>query len=200
MPKHAARRAFSRPTTQPRTGRAVAVFCWPNSCSNSIYDLSKLKATFDIVLCLGVYYHLIDPMLGFAQLRRCCHPGSTLVLEGDVTLSLRPDTVFWDPQYTAEPMFVPTPYSLKQMLQAAYFDVASQTWCRAPHSPSLLRRMRMYPALFGLRAPATGCQPDKTERMVTVCAPFEGENPLYPYRPPFGLHHYDPRFRGSGAM
>jgi tRNA (mo5U34)-methyltransferase len=29
----------------------------------SVYDLANLRKTFDIVLCLGVYYHLVDPLL-----------------------------------------------------------------------------------------------------------------------------------------
>jgi tRNA (mo5U34)-methyltransferase len=33
------------------------------------------------------------------------------------------------------------------------------------------------------------------DRMVTFAKPFEGENPLHPYKPPFGLNRYDPRYR-----
>ncbi len=50
--------------------------------SVSIYEASKLGETFDIVLCLGVYYHLIDPFAAFAQLRHCLHTGSNVVFEG----------------------------------------------------------------------------------------------------------------------
>src|SRR5262245_385240 len=31
----------------------------------SVYELAKLGRTFDIVLCLGVYYHLVDPIHAF---------------------------------------------------------------------------------------------------------------------------------------
>ena len=46
----------------------------------SMYELSKLSQTFDIVLCLGVYYHLIDPFAAFAQMRHCCHRSSIIAL------------------------------------------------------------------------------------------------------------------------
>ena len=36
-----------------------------------VYDLASLGRRFDIVLCLGVYYHLIDPFYALAQIRHC---------------------------------------------------------------------------------------------------------------------------------
>jgi hypothetical protein len=35
-----------------------------------------------------------------------------------------------------------------------------------------------------------------TDRLIAVCKPVTvADNPLHPYRPPFGLHVYDDRFR-----
>ncbi|MCX7899979.1 MAG: tRNA 5-methoxyuridine(34)/uridine 5-oxyacetic acid(34) synthase CmoB, partial [Methylocystis sp.] len=82
--------------------------------SVSIYEASKLGETFDIVLCLGVYYHLIDPFAAFAQVRHCLHAGSTAVFEGDVTHALRPDCYYWDPRDPYKPVFIPTAFGLKQ--------------------------------------------------------------------------------------
>src|SRR6478672_591627 len=46
----------------------------------SVYDLSSyLGQRFDVVLCLGVYYHLFDPFYAFAQLRHCSHENSLVV-------------------------------------------------------------------------------------------------------------------------
>jgi hypothetical protein len=39
----------------------------------SVYELGSLGQTFDIILLLGVYSHLLDPLDAFAQLRHCCH-------------------------------------------------------------------------------------------------------------------------------
>jgi tRNA (mo5U34)-methyltransferase len=60
----------------------------------SIYDLAKLERKFDVILCLGVYYHLVDPFAAFAQIRHCCTNDSIIVFEGDATIGIRPDTVF----------------------------------------------------------------------------------------------------------
>jgi len=162
--------------------------------SVSIYELTRLGKTFDIILCLGVYYHLIDPFLAFAQLRHCCHRGSLVVLEGDAAISLWPDTIYWEPGDASQSIFIPTPYALKKLLQTAYLEVLSQTWHAKPLSPSRYRSWGMCAAVLGLRAAATVTPWRSKGRMFTICAPFEGDNPLHPYRPPFGLARYDSRF------
>ncbi len=35
----------------------------------SVYDAAKIGETFDIILCLGIYYHLVDPFYAFSQIR-----------------------------------------------------------------------------------------------------------------------------------
>ena len=45
----------------------------------SIYELDKLKDSFDVVLCLGVFYHLRHPMLALEQLRAVCR--GSLILQ-----------------------------------------------------------------------------------------------------------------------
>ncbi|MCB1539454.1 MAG: methyltransferase domain-containing protein [Rhodoblastus sp.] len=162
--------------------------------SISIYEASKLNRTFDIVLCLGVYYHLIDPFAGFAELRHCTHPDTIVVFEGDATLSLRPDTFLWDPSDSAKSAFVPTPAGLRQMLRAAYFDVESQVWMR-PTPRWGLSMTTINPLSVPALVEPTSLKPLKhRDRMVTIARPFEGENPLHPYKPPFALWRYDPRF------
>jgi tRNA (mo5U34)-methyltransferase len=159
----------------------------------SIYELSRLNRTFDIILCLGVYYHLVDPFAGFAQIRHCCHPKSLVVLEGDATLGLREDTVYYHPRRTGAPVFIPTLYTLTQMLKAAYLDVIDHQWREIPRAPSLLRRLEYYSLVIS--RPAYTGLPRKTDRLITTCLPFEGENATHHYRPPFGLERYDDRFR-----
>lgn len=53
----------------------------------SIYDLNELQRTFDVVLCLGVFYHLKHPMLALERLRSVC--SKTLVLQ---TVTTRNDS------------------------------------------------------------------------------------------------------------
>jgi len=137
----------------------------------SIYEQTKVGARFDIVLCMGVYYHLVDPYYAFGQVRHCSHPGSVVVFEGDFA----PDW-FVQPEQAAfldlgDPSrcFVPTVPFLRQMLAANYFHILTES---------------IYHGLPG--------QP--VNRILVACQAFEGENRLHVYRPPFGLHAYDPRF------
>jgi tRNA (mo5U34)-methyltransferase len=130
----------------------------------SIYEIAKLKQRFDIVLCMGVYYHLLDPFLGFSQVRHCVHERSVVVFEGDFAH----DGIVQPPQaaYFNVPdlfhCFIPTVTCLRQMLEANYFSVSTESTYHG--------------------------------RILVRCEPFVGQNGLHYYRPPFGLHIYDRRF------
>jgi len=132
----------------------------------SIYEAAKLGERFDIVLCMGVYYHLVDPFYAFSQVRHCCNKQSVVVFEGDFAPegSVQPQRA----AYVNETSFVPSEPFLRHMLEANYFCVMKESMC------------------LGVPAPI--------DRILVVCEPFEGENALHRYRPPFGLHAYDPRF------
>jgi tRNA (mo5U34)-methyltransferase len=154
----------------------------------SVYELTSLGRKFDIILCLGVYYHLFDPFYAFAQVRHCCHPGTVVVFEGDIYRRDEQEQArycFNDPSRSA---FIPSRGTLNGMLRAAYLHVRQQTW--PGQTPQGLRRILHFLRTGQFPRPMT------TERAVTVCMPFEGENPVHYYRPPFGLHAYDPRFAG----
>lgn len=154
----------------------------------SIYGLSALKRTFDIVICFGVYYHLFDPLYAFAQLRHCCHDNTLLLLEGDVGRSgMRADEVryrFHDSRLSA---FVPSAPVLEQLLRVSYLRVQSQAWL-PPHGFLRKDGAAFQPLRYLLNKPSIG-------RAFTVCRPFRGINALHPYEPPFGLSVYDDRYR-----
>ena len=163
--------------------------------SVSIYEASKLNETFDIIICLGVYYHLVDPFAGFAEVRHLMHEGSVAIFEGDGTLELRPDTFYWDMSDSSKSCFVPTQWGLNHMLKTAYMDVVAQSWMRPP--PAF--QLNVDPAhLFGFTGALepSGFAPLKhRERILTVTKPFSGENPLHPYKPPFNLAKFDTRWK-----
>ena len=92
----------------------------------SIYQLDVLEETFDVILCLGVYYHLLDPFYAFAQIRRRCHPNTLVLIEGDVSEGLAENAILCDPSNHARPIFLPSISALNKMLKAAYLDVVSQ--------------------------------------------------------------------------
>ena len=175
----------------------------------SVYDLGALGRTFDIVMCLGVYYHLHDPFLAFAQLRHCCHPGTLVLIDGEIGSD---HMHHHDARFRlgdAELMFLPSEAVLEAMLRAAYLRMVTQVRLpgstlapsrvpapRQPRAAAAARRRGLVETLQRRLAPR---REPVTHRAFTVCAPFEGVNDLHPYRPPFGLARYDERFRGAAA-
>ncbi len=94
----------------------------------SVYDVGRLGVSdFDIVLFLGVYYHLKDPLLALARLRQVMRPGAILVVEGEVLDDDRAsyarfcyhnhhggDQSNW---------WVPTIACLREWVECSFFDV-----------------------------------------------------------------------------
>jgi tRNA (mo5U34)-methyltransferase len=145
----------------------------------SVYDLFKLDEKFDIILCLGVFYHLLDPFFAFAQIRHRCHNDSIVIFEGDVFFGLiesrSQSAALFGRDVRQAPRFVPDPNTIRFFLNATYFNIATE-------SVLLLSE----PAQEGL--PLRG-----VNRMFLVCRPFRGYNSCHEYRPPFGLNRYDNR-------
>jgi len=153
----------------------------------SVYRLGELRRTFDIVMCFGVYYHLLDPFHAFAQIRHCCHDESVVLLDGDVGRSgMRADEVRYRFEDSRVSAFVPSIPALETLLRASYLRVRSQA-CLRP--PGFFRRNG---AMGPLRSLLN--RPD-IDRAFSVCTPFRGANPLHAYAPPFGLSVYDDRYR-----
>lgn len=94
----------------------------------SVYQLSSLQQTFDVVLCLGVYYHLYAPYYAFSQVRHCCGPDTLVVFEGDVGRNLVSGEARFCFTDTAQAAFVPAIDTLDMMVRAAYFEVASKAY------------------------------------------------------------------------
>lgn len=140
----------------------------------SVYDLAKLDRTFDVILCLGVYYHLLDPFHAFAQIRHCCRPETVIVFEGDAFFPIpggqMQPAAYYSADVTKAPRFVPEPEALRQMLRAAYFQIDHE-------------------AKFLLTEKPTGAH-----RILVRCGPMAVKNDFHIYRPPFGLHQYDTRW------
>lgn len=155
----------------------------------SIYDLASMSRTFDIVLCLGVYYHLHDPFYAFSQIRHCCHENSIVVFEGDATLGLKANTALIDFSNRHTSIFIPTMTVLNEMIEATYFTLSMQRWITAQNitTGTRIRLQRISDHLdLGL--------PRRTSQLITIARPFTGANRLHIYPPPFGLARYDPRF------
>ena len=145
----------------------------------SIYRLSNLGRKFDIILCFGVYYHLIDPFFAFANLRHCTHSDSLVFLEGDILLNGREEQADYYFGRSRYPLFLPSEQVLRKMLETTYMQVEDIIWLDRPRewALTLMKIMRK-------KAQA---------RAFLRCRPFWGTNQCYDYRPPFGLYQYDDR-------
>ena len=174
----------------------------------SVYDLAARGRTFDVILFMGVYYHLHDPFYALAQIRHCCHPGTVVVVGGPVATKLGAnESLFNFADHNCE--WLPAEGALRQLLTATYFTepaVASYDSAAPLPPPGWRWRLKM------ARAALRGSRPEMTGRLagilpaddanrfsILTCAPHEGEVGLHYYRPPFGLHAYDPRFRDAPA-
>src|SRR5262245_8485870 len=98
----------------------------------SVYKLSSLNRKFDVVLCLGVFYHLIDPFRALAEIRHCCHDRTMIVFEGEMALcGLGRGAA----QYRCGALtnrcpwaFLPSPSAFDNLLNAAYFRTQSRSY------------------------------------------------------------------------
>jgi tRNA (mo5U34)-methyltransferase len=182
----------------------------------SVYDLPSRGRKFDVILYLGVYYHLHDPFYALAQIRHCCHADTVVVVNGPVGLGLGADAALYNfADHNCE--WLPTEGALRQLLRATYFTESTVSYydptTEVPLAPP--GRLGWRWRLKMCRAALRGSRPDMAERLAAVlpgeaprlanklgvfrCRPHEGAVDLHCYRPPFGLHVYDPRFRATPA-
>ncbi|HYT95407.1 MAG TPA: DUF1698 domain-containing protein [Gemmataceae bacterium] len=164
----------------------------------SVYELSSLGRKFDIILFLGVYYHLFDPFHALAQIRHCCHPGTVVLIEGNEAIGLPPGAAMHDFDNRSS-RFTPSLGALRHLLRATYFTLQSAI----PMSPEPFGRLgwrwRLRMALEALRGSRSGMsalsqQLYAARRVFLTCIPFLGANEVHVNRPPFGLDVYDSRF------
>jgi tRNA (mo5U34)-methyltransferase len=167
----------------------------------SVYELASLARRFDIIMCFGVFYHLLDPFYALAQIRHCCHPGSLVLLEGDLGRTVAPASDMHLAFHGGVRRALLSAPTLVGMLEATYLRVESQVWMHADgtwrarglHFAHWLARLQERLLLTHI------AWTYPIDRAFLVCAPFEAENRTHPYAPPFGLAAYDTRFRTAFA-
>jgi tRNA (mo5U34)-methyltransferase len=145
----------------------------------SVYDLDRLDSKYDVILCLGVYYHLFDPFYAFAQIRHRCHDNSIVIFEGDAFFGLHEtldqSAALYSRDPRKAPRFVPDPKTLRFLLNSAYLDIVAEY---------------VFPLSQSEREDA---EPTGVNRMFLVCRAARGLNDCHLYQPPFGLKQYDDR-------
>jgi tRNA (mo5U34)-methyltransferase len=50
----------------------------------SVYDIGSLRKRFDVILYMGIFYHLKDPVRSFTVLRRALNNGGRMLAEGAI--------------------------------------------------------------------------------------------------------------------
>ena len=150
----------------------------------SVYDLSPAAGRFDVVLFLGVYYHLTHPTYAFTQIRHKLNPGGEVIVEGAVINDDKTSFAEYyygkqgEEQYRlADPSnwFVPSRRCLKDMLRTNYLEIVDECYV---------------PLHDGARASRYG-------RMLVRAKAVEKIDEAHLYEPQFGLAQYDPRFKGG---
>jgi tRNA (mo5U34)-methyltransferase len=146
------------------------------------------RGSFDVVLFMGVLYHLRYPMLALSQIRRVLGTNGVLVLESHAVKDERTSAVYFN--YCDAGMedksnwSVPTILALRKMIQSCYFQIQQELHF-----------------LIDLRSPLRKAvsrliHPNQKEylRVVIVAKAVEREDSSYAYPDSF-LSDYDPRFK-----
>jgi tRNA (mo5U34)-methyltransferase len=182
--------------------------------TRSVYDLAGLNRKFDVILFLGVYYHLHAPFQAFAQIRHCCHPGTVVLVDGPVTHGLEPGGAWYSyADHSCE--WLPTPDALRQIAEGTYFDVRGSSllgreedvnWEVSNFPLGWRNRARLLlAAALGSRKRARATvnkaigPREAVNRMFLQLTPRTGKCAMHQYAPPFGLAAYDPRFKAKAA-
>jgi len=166
-----------------------------------VYDIASLGQTFDIILFLGVYYHLHAPFFALTQIRQLCRPDTIVVVEGDVRQNVGTEDALFGFARMDNSTFNPSRETMEMMLKAAYLDVTEQHFIKdtpsevpkkkRPVLRTQWKRMRRW--IKGTYAKAKPYR----DRGIFVCKPFVGNNDHFYYKPPFGLAAFDTRYGAS---
>ncbi|MFG0307052.1 MAG: class I SAM-dependent methyltransferase [Phycisphaerales bacterium JB040] len=101
--------------------------------------------TFDLIVCAGVLYHMLNPFVAVAKCRRLLAPGGLLILETAVlsgesepVMRLNPASQRPDPEpYT---YWRPAPAAVRGMLRLASFDVLDEVAIADPPRAAFVAR------------------------------------------------------------
>lgn len=171
----------------------------------SVYEIDKSlpDEKFDVILMLGLYYHLHAPYVAFAKVRHLCHDETIVFIEGPCYRDddsnqclIRLD----DPDKTK---FIPTVKVLEDMLQSCYLEPVTTRFLDQKEYLNVVKQLPTDEVMDLLSAAvkrqksqsSETAKPvdtnEKTDRIFIQARPFSGKNKRHLYRPPFGLSQYD---------
>jgi tRNA (mo5U34)-methyltransferase len=93
----------------------------------SVYDIERLGIRdFEIVLFMGVYYHLKDPLRALSRLRRVMKEGGIIVVEGQVTDAPGVQAEFFYRRFfgnDASNWWIPSIQCLREWVECTFFEI-----------------------------------------------------------------------------
>lgn len=100
---------------------------------------------FDLIVCAGVIYHMLNPFSAFQACRKLVKTGGLLILETaadyrnpeSATIAVNAEEQIFDESYT---YFVPTPAAVRGMMRMAGFDVIDERFQRSLRRYSVVGR------------------------------------------------------------
>ncbi|MFH0907221.1 MAG: DUF1698 domain-containing protein [bacterium] len=181
----------------------------------NVYDLISLGSRFDIVLFLGVLYHLTHPMYAITQIRHVVAKEGIAVIESGVIADDKRSHMdfYYGANYGLEPYrrmdpsnwTLPTRRCLRDILKSNYFDVVAESALLHPdealreRADTLSKSDRLIQA-FVKRLCRRYDVPLRDEenvqrygRMILQCAAVQRVDANYLYAPLMGLDVYDTR-------
>jgi tRNA (mo5U34)-methyltransferase len=95
----------------------------------SVYNVQTLARKFDVILYMGIYYHLKDPVKAFTVLRRILNDDGELLIEGAIIED--PGCLakfYYRDQFCGENSnwWVPTTECLRQWIECSFLDIKWQ--------------------------------------------------------------------------
>lgn len=150
--------------------------------------------SLNVVLFLGVYYHLKHPLLALSQLRRLTRTGGTLVVEGPVIPDHRRTYAefLYRKVHKNDPSnwFLPTPRCLEQWIACSFFEVQGVV------RPRGARWMGPLYALKDRARALVGRDTTSMYRCALTAVAVERDDPLYAFPDP-DLAAFDRRDYGA---
>jgi SAM-dependent methyltransferase len=171
----------------------------------SVYELDQLKEQFDIVLFLGVLYHLTHPMYALTQVRHRVKPGGLLVAESGVLHDEAHSYMHYyygtegeEPYRKLDPSnwVLPTTRCMKDMLRANYLEVVDAATCCLSGDPAKrdAQRKKSERRLLRPAWQTTAPVEEIHARQLVLARAVERRDDSHLYEPQFGLARYDARF------
>lgn len=87
---------------------------------------------FDLIICAGVIYHMLNPLSAFTACRAMLRPGGLMIMETALTWKLREPALLLNSEdeenMESSTYWMPTTSALKGMAKLCHFDVLAARW------------------------------------------------------------------------